>query len=107
VIDRAREQAAPITRGDAHAPLWYAKQEVDGAVERVDDPAEPALPLLRATPLLAHEAVCRAPGGQQLADRPLGGEIRLADQVGGGALARHPALGVRGALGQQAAGHAR
>ncbi len=60
----------------------------------------------RAAPLLADEAVVRPTLGQQLADRPLGGEVGLADEVGRRALAADVALGAArdGALQQQRTG---
>src|SRR5581483_8277594 len=69
-----------------------------------DDPAQPAGPGLVA-PLLAQEPVLGPPGSQQLADRVLGGQVRLADEVGRRALARHAALSAPSrAFEQQAAG---
>ena len=50
----------------------------------------------------------RATLGEQLADRVLGGEIGLADEIGGRALGAHVPLGaVARALGEQRAGHGR
>ena len=107
VIDRAGEPARVVVHRDAHTPLRDPEQEVDGAVERIHHPAEAArAPLLLA--LLAEEAVVGPALGEQLPDRALGGEVRLAHEVGGRALARHLALHAPAhPLGEQRARHAR
>ncbi len=62
------------------------EEEVDGAVERVHHPGETAGPL-RTSPLLAKDAVGRPQARELVADQALGGEIGLADKIGGRALA--------------------
>ena len=74
------ERAAGVLARDAHAPLRDAEQEVDGPVERVDDPAQPA----RARPVVALLAEDRVVGPRRLeprADQPLGRDVRLGDEV--------------------------
>ena len=69
------------------------EEEVDGAVERVDDPAQPA----RAGPvvaLLPHDRVVGPGGLEPRADQPLGRDVGLGDEVGRRALGadREPAV---------------
>src|SRR5438270_7419431 len=108
VIDGPRDDPLTVADGHAHAPLRDPEDEVDRAVERVDDPSQPALPRGRAPALLAQEAIVRSARGQQLAYRALGRVVRLADQVRGRALARHlPHRAALEVLQQKRPGHAR
>ena len=60
VVDDARERAGGVLAGDAHAPQRDAGEVVDGAVERVDDPAQAGRPLAVGGALLAEDAVVGA-----------------------------------------------
>ena len=63
VVHDRDERADAVAAGDRDGPLRDAVEEVDGAVERVDDPLEPAL-AHRARALLADQAVAGALGPQ-------------------------------------------
>ena len=80
-MDRAGERTLRVADRDADTPLRDAVEEVDGPVERVDDPAQPARSVLIGALLLREEAVLRAPAQEQGADLALGLEVGLADRV--------------------------
>ena len=84
-----------VLGGDADRPLRDAEEEVDGAVERVDDPAHAARALAVAA-LLPQDAVVGPGGRDPLADQPLGVVVGLGDEVGRRALGRDPQLRARG-----------
>ena len=83
--DAGRGRAGELPRvvaGDAHRPLRDAEEEVDGAVERVDDPAQ-----ARSCPATSPPSSPRIPScGRRAASSArigrLGGEVGLADEVG-------------------------
>jgi hypothetical protein len=64
-----------------HGPLRDAEQIVDGPVEWVDDPAQ-AGRSGDVVALLPQDRVVGAPGGDELADRALGLDVGLGDQIG-------------------------
>ena len=93
VVHHAGKHPPPIAHRDAHAPLRYAEDEIDGPVERVHHPVQAAAARLGAAPLLPHEPIFRPPALEQLADRALGGDVGLADEVRRRALGHYLALG--------------
>ena len=106
VIDRAGER--PVA-GRATATLTHhwgmREQEVDGAVERVHDPVEPAACPRRPRPPRRRSRRAGRRLGEQLADRLLGGQVGLADEVCGRALGADVMLGAGArALDEQRAG---
>ena len=71
--------------GDRHAEAGQAVEVVGRAVERVDDPADPAgAGTIRA--LLAEHAVVGSGAEEALDDQRLGGPVHLGDHVGAGGL---------------------
>ena len=102
VVDDADERAVGVLAGDADRPLRDAEEEVDRAVERVDDPAHAARARVVAA-LLPQHAVVRAGGGDPLADQVLGGVVGLGDEVGRRALGGDPQLRAVERLAQQRA----
>ncbi len=80
-----------VLGSDADRPLRDAEEEVDRAVERIDDPAHAAR-ALEVAALLPQHAVVGPRGGDPLADQVLGVVVGLADEVGRRALARDPQL---------------
>src|SRR5690606_778147 len=67
--------------GDAHRPLGQAVQEVDGAVDRVDDPADPPAAGAEAV-LLPEDGVVRPGLADPAADQLLGGVVQRGHHVG-------------------------
>ena len=105
VVDDAGEHALLVLDRDRDAPLRDPEQEVRGAVERVDDPAQPAA-AARVRALLAEHPVVRPGGEQAVADQLLGRDVGLGDEVGRAALRLDPQLGLerRAQLGARRAG---
>ena len=60
VVDDAGERAVRVAHRDADRPLRDPVEEVDRAVERVDDPAQPARARLVGALLLGEERVAGA-----------------------------------------------
>ena len=81
VVDHARHDLALVLQGDRDRPVRQAVQEVDRAVERIDDPAAGRVLALHLGALLAEPAVGRARLGQFVADDLLGLEVGAADEV--------------------------
>ena len=72
--------------GDAHGPLRVAPEEVRGAVQGVDQPAQAGGALLGLAGLLAEDGVARPLGADDGEDDVLCLVIGHAGQVGGRAL---------------------
>src|SRR3954447_9366002 len=81
IVHHRDQRPVTVAAGDGHRPLRNAVEEVDGAVERVDDPAEPAR-AYRAGTLLAQHAVARALLAQEPRDQRLGVAIGVRDRIG-------------------------
>ena len=77
-----------VAHRHADRPPRDPVEEVDGAVERVDDPAQPARALVVGALLLGEERVVGAALRDQRADRALRREVGLADRIGRRRLAR-------------------
>lgn len=56
-------------------------EEVDGPVERIDEPPDPG-PAARARAFLRDDAVVRPPRAKVSDDGPLGALVRLRDEIG-------------------------
>jgi hypothetical protein len=80
-MDDSHREPLAVLEGDAHRPGGKSVEEVDRPVERIDDPAPPAL-ALAARALFGEQAVARTLGREQLADGPLGLAVGVGDQVG-------------------------
>ena len=93
---------SPSRQAMRHGPLGNAVEEVDSAVERVDDPAEAAR-AGRSCALLAEHAVTRALLVQQADDERLGVAIRVRDGIGLRALELDAGRGAVEAVDQQRA----
>ena len=76
----------------ADAPLRDPVEEVHRPVERIDDPLQPARSGLIGTLLLGEEGIGGPALGDQCSDRVLGGEVGLAERIGGRRLARDALL---------------
>ena len=85
VVDGAGEGAVLVLHRHRHRPLRIAEHEVGRAVERIDDPAEPARPLASGA-LLAEDAVIGSSVEQSADDELFAGLVELGDHVGGGRL---------------------
>jgi hypothetical protein len=83
VVDDADQRSVGVLRRDRHAPLRDPVEEVHGAVERVDDPAQARRATAVATGvLLAEDPVVRACVEQRLDDGALRRTVGLADGIG-------------------------
>jgi hypothetical protein len=91
VVHDAGERARGVLARDAHAPQRDAREVVDRAVERVDDPAQPGAPVAIGRALLAQHAVGRPPPGEHRGDRGLRRAVGVRDEVGRPLLGAEPA----------------
>ena len=80
-----------VLAGDADAPQRDPGEVVDGAVERVDDPAQAGRPVAVGGALLAEDPVIGAAAGEHGGDRGLGGPVGVRDEVGRALLGAEPA----------------
>lgn len=102
VVDHPDQSLA----GDADAPARNPVEEVDRAVEWIDDPATAAA-AEHVVALLADDPVVRRVASQQGPDGLLGGDVGLADRVDRAALGLDPeGARVRRADGQLGGGRA-
>ena len=81
VVDDRDERVPGVAAGDRDGPLGNAVEEVDGAVERVDDPLEPALARAPCA-LLAEHGVAGPLVAQQACDQRLGVAVGIRDRIG-------------------------
>ena len=99
--DPGHDRAVHLS-GDAHRPVRQAVQVVDGAVQRIDDPADPAV--AGFAPFLAEDGVAGPLRPDPLRDHHLGCAVHLGDHVGGAGLGAgdlRAALGAGRAAGGQ------
>jgi hypothetical protein len=82
VVDGGGRWLAVVLEADRDAPVRDAGEEVERAVDAVDDPAAGGR-AGSAGAFLAEERVVRALGFEEGDDRPLGGGVGFADEVGG------------------------
>jgi hypothetical protein len=83
MVDGAGQRTVLVLDRDGHAPGRQPVEEVDGAVQRVDDPAQAAGPAPRGLVLLGEQPVVGTGGGQLAGDQQLGLAVGLRDRVGG------------------------
>lgn len=94
--DRARDRTAAAQRGHRHRVGRDAVEEVDGAVDGIDDPVHQVRIVGQAAAvLLAHHGLAGAQVGDQFADQLLGLGVDDGDRVGGCALGLHDVRGAR------------
>jgi hypothetical protein len=86
VVDGAGDRRAGLLQADGHAPVRDPREEVEGPVDAVHEPAPPAGGGLDARALLPHDPVRRALGVQERDDRRLRCRVRPAHEVAGRAL---------------------
>jgi hypothetical protein len=78
-VDHACHHVAGYLGGDADRPVGQPVKVVDGAVERVDDPAHPPLAGLAA--FLTQHGVAGPRSQEPAGDEPLRGLVHLGDHV--------------------------
>src|SRR5260370_1402028 len=82
LVDDASDDLTLALQADRDGEVRYAVQKVRGAVERVDDPAVAAVALALAA-LFAEEAVFRPRACEFGAQRALGLDVGVADEIAG------------------------
>src|SRR5205807_7980650 len=75
VVDDASEAAALVHTADGDAPVRDPVEEVDGPVERIDEPPDPG-PAARARAFLRDDAVVRPPRAEVSDAGPLRAPVR-------------------------------
>ena len=103
VVHDGGERVPRVAAGDRDGPLRDAVEEVDGAVERIDDPFEAAR-AHGSRALLAEQAVARPLAAQEADDQRLGVAVGIRDRIGLRALVVDPGGRVVEALDEQRAG---
>ena len=98
IADRSGHHLAAQFGGHGDGVVRQAEDEVDGAVDRIEDPSHRVVPVSRDTPLLAQHGVRGTERGDSLAQPVLGQPVDVGDQVGDSALRVHlmTPLGMRG-----------